>query len=79
MGKTPEYTKRAAKKYRDKFDIIQLRLEKGMKERIKKISDGQSVNDYIAQAVTEILLNDEETYETRKAHQALLVDRDHKK
>ena len=38
MGKTPEYTKRAAKKYRDKFDILQVRLDKGTKERIRSIT-----------------------------------------
>ena len=41
MGKTPEYTKRAAKKYRDKFDILQVRLDKGTKERIKSITSAR--------------------------------------
>jgi hypothetical protein len=44
MGKTPEYTKKAVDNYRSKFDFVQIRLPKGMKEELR--SKG-SINDYI--------------------------------
>ncbi len=31
--KTPEYSKRAVKNYQNKFDLQQLRLEKGLRAR----------------------------------------------
>ena len=31
--KTPDYTKRAIEKYKEKFDLQYLRLEKGLKAR----------------------------------------------
>lgn len=46
MAKTPEYTRKAVERYRDKFDLVQIRLPKGTKERIAA-AGVQSVNDYI--------------------------------
>ena len=54
MGKTPEYTKRAAKKYRDKFDILQVRLDKGTKERIKSITSA-SGSEYVKRLIMDDL------------------------
>ena len=54
MGKTPEYTKRAAKKYRDKFDILQVRLDKGTKERIKSITSA-SCSEYVKRLIMDNL------------------------
>lgn len=54
MGKTPEYTKRAAKKYRDKFDILQVRLDKGTKERIKSITSA-SCSEYVKRLIMDDL------------------------
>ena len=44
MGKTPDYTKKAVDSYRSKFDFVQIRLPKGMKEELK--SKG-NINEYI--------------------------------
>ena len=60
MGKTPEYTKRAAKKYRDKFDILQVRLDKGTKERIKSITSA-SCSEYVKR----LIMDDLERKETK--------------
>ena len=50
MGdKTPEYSKRATKNYISKFDMINLRLPKGTKDRINKHSD--SINKFISDLV----------------------------
>lgn len=49
MAKTPEYTRRAVENYRNKFDLIQVRLPKGTKERI--INAGELANDYITTLV----------------------------
>ena len=54
MGKTPEYTKRAAKKYRDKFDILQVRLDKGTKERIQAITSA-SCSEYVKRLIMDDL------------------------
>lgn len=47
---TPEYIKRANNNYNSKFDIIQIKFEKGTKERIKAITQ-ESYNDYIKRIV----------------------------
>ena len=49
MAKTPDYTRRAVENYRNKFDLIQVRLPKGTKERI--INAGEVANDYITSLV----------------------------
>lgn len=46
---TPNYIKEASKKYKDKFDLIQVRFPKGMKEEIK--NTGINQNEYIVNAV----------------------------
>ena len=48
MG-TPDYTKRAVANYRNKFDVMQLRLPKGIKEQIEP--GDKSIHDYIVQLV----------------------------
>lgn len=55
MAKTPEYTRRATANYQAKYDLIQVRFPKGTKERIKEAATGQSVNDYIVNAIIEKL------------------------
>lgn len=47
---TPEYIKRANNNYNSKFDIIQVKFDKGTKERIKAITQ-ESYNDYIKRIV----------------------------
>lgn len=44
MSKTPDYTKKAVANYREKFDILQLRLPKGTKEKLKNKGN---INEYI--------------------------------
>lgn len=51
---TPEYTRRAIKKYNDKFDRIAVNLPKGTKDRIKDLT-GLSCNKYISTLVLEDL------------------------
>ena len=54
MGKTPEYTKKAVKKYDSKFDKILVRLPQGIADKIRS-ELGISCNAYINQLVTEDL------------------------
>ena len=56
MGKTPEYTRKAINNYKEKFDIIQIRLPKGTRDRIKTLTD-ESHNDFIVKAVIEKIDN----------------------
>lgn len=51
MGKTAEYTKRAVDNYRKNFDFVQVRLDKGEKERIERIISPQKMNEYIKQLI----------------------------
>ena len=48
---TPEYTRRAIDNYKNKFDIINVRLPKGTKDRIKKTIKTESINNYIVELV----------------------------
>lgn len=48
-NKTPEYSKRATMNYLQKFDIYNLRLPKGTKDRINKQSN--SINKFISDLV----------------------------
>ena len=58
MGKTPEYTKKAVDNYRSKFDIVQLRLPKGTKEKIKeRLKDKESISDYINNLIVQDINN----------------------
>lgn len=51
---TPEYIKRAQNKYNSKFDLVQLKLPKGTKKRIKSITE-ESYNAYIKRLILEDL------------------------
>ena len=55
MAETPSYTRKAVKKYRSKFDIIQVRFPKGTRA---KMADIDNINDYIVKCVVDSL-NDE--------------------
>lgn len=55
MAETPSYTRNAVKKYRSKFDIIQVRFPKGTRA---KMADIDNINDYIVKCVVDSL-NDE--------------------
>lgn len=58
---TPQYIKNAQNNYNSKFDLVQLKLPKGTKERIKAIlEDGQSIAGYCVQSVLAALESDEE-------------------
>ena len=48
--KTPEYTRRAIEKYQEKFDRISVNLDKGLKDRIKAVSN-ESLNAFVNRAV----------------------------
>lgn len=49
MAKTADYTRRAAKNYRDKFDIVHIRLPKGTKDRAQAAE--LNINDVAVTAV----------------------------
>lgn len=72
---TPEYIKRAQNKYNAKFDLIQLRLPKGTKERIKEITK-ESYNDYIKRVILEDLdrCNTNKTDTIQKEEQTRKID-----
>lgn len=57
MAKTPSYTKRAIDNYRKKFDFIQIKLDKGMKELIES-KTGEKASAYISKIVNEQLKAD---------------------
>ena len=56
-----EISKRATNKYRSFFDIIQIRIPKGEKQRIIEHakSYGESMNAFIYRAVSETIKRDE--------------------
>lgn len=49
MAKTPEYTKKAVSNYRSKYDLAQIRLPKGTRDRAEK--NNISINDIAVSAV----------------------------
>lgn len=49
MAKTPEYTKKAVRNYRSKYDLAQIRLPKGTRDRADK--NNISINDIAVSAV----------------------------
>lgn len=57
--KTPSYVRNAQNRYNAKFDIIQVKLDKGTKERIKSVTQ-ESYNEY----VKNLIMNDLEQRET---------------
>lgn len=52
--KTPSYVRNAQNRYNAKFDIIQVKLDKGTKERIKSVTQ-ESYNEYIKRLVMDDL------------------------
>lgn len=54
MTPTPEYTKRAVNNYRNKFDVIQLRMPKGTRERIEA-KTSETLNIYVNRLIVEDL------------------------
>lgn len=54
MTPTPEYTKRAVNNYRSKFDVIQLRMPKGTRERIEAKTN-ETLNVYVNRLISEDL------------------------
>ena len=58
MTGTPEYTKRAVNNYRNKFDVIQLRMPKGTRERIEA-KTSETLNVYINRLIKNDLERDE--------------------
>ena len=56
---TPEYMKKAAQNYREKFDLVQIRLPKGTKKEIES-KTGKSVNVFI----NELVENELKKYES---------------
>ena len=56
---TPEYTKKAIRKYNDKFDRVAVNLPKGTKNKIKELT-GLSCNRYINDLVLEDIKRMEE-------------------
>lgn len=52
--KTPSYIRNAQNRYNAKFDIIQVKLDKGAKERIRSITE-ESYNEYIKRLVMDDL------------------------
>lgn len=49
---TPKYVKKAHNTYNAKFDLVQIKLPKGTKDRIKSVlNSGQSMSNYCVQAV----------------------------
>ena len=52
--KTPSYVRNAQNRYNAKFDIIQVKLDKGTKERIRSIT-AESYNEYIKRLVMDDL------------------------
>lgn len=58
---TPQYIKDAQNTYNSKFDLIQLKLPKGTKERIKAVlEDGESISKYCVDAVLVSVESDED-------------------
>ena len=53
-------SKAATYKYRSKFDIIQVRVEQGKREKIAKHAkkSGESMNTFINRAIKETIKND---------------------
>lgn len=72
MANTPEYTRKAVDNYRKKFDIMQLRLPKGTRERIEKQAD--KVHDFVVSCVLSELERLEAPTENDETHQIEPLD-----
>lgn len=72
---TPQYIKDAQNNYNAKFDLIQIRLPKGTKERIKKITDSSMAN-FCLDAVMETIESYEaaERYENEEDQEEIETD-----
>lgn len=55
MAKTAVYTRRAVDKYRDKYDFIQVKLDKGSKDYLKQTLGGVSVTAFCSQIVNDYI------------------------
>lgn len=56
MGKTPEYTKRAINNYREKFKMVQIRIDKNYYPEIEKqyIKSGfNTFSDYVLSLIAQ--------------------------
>ena len=51
---TPDYVKKAQNRYNSKFDLVQLKLPKGTKDRIRELTN-ESFNAYITKLVLDSL------------------------
>lgn len=51
MAKTPEYVRKATANYQAKYDLIQVRFDKGTRERIQEQIGDRRINDYISSLV----------------------------
>ena len=60
--KQTEAQLRASKKYRDKFELIQIRVPQGEKEQIAAHAQesGESVNSFVKRAIAETMARDNE-------------------
>lgn len=54
-------TKKATNKYRSKFDLIQIRVKQGERQRIAEHAEagGESVNAFVNRAISETIARDE--------------------
>lgn len=68
MAKTADYTRRAVDNYRSKFDLVQIRLPKGTKDRAKAANI--NINDIAVSAVLAYL----DDLESKAAEQPQIVD-----
>ena len=58
--KTPEYTRRAIAAYQQKFDRVNINLEKGLKDKIKEVT-GESLNACVNRLIREEIARKEST------------------
>lgn len=68
MAKTADYTRRAVDNYRSKFDLVQIRLPKGTKDRATE--SNININDIAVSAVLAYL----DDLESKAAEQPQIVD-----
>lgn len=62
---TYEYNKKYADKYLEKLDAVTIRMQKGVKDKIKAHAEsmGESVNGFINRAIEETMNRDKEKTE----------------
>ena len=68
MAKTADYTRRAVDNYRSKFDLVQIRLPKGTKDRATE--SNININDIAVSAVLAYL----DDLESKAAEQPQIVE-----